>query len=370
MAKVVVLGSYAPSLMLLRWPLLRELIQRGHEVVASCPADEGVAVAEQLDQIGVKWCPIQFHRNRVSVFGDLLLTLKLVRMLRQESPDILITYTIKPNVFGGLAAAMARVPNTAVMVTGLGRAFGGVGLLSTILRRLLRFACRRAKTVFVQNPDNLADLIEKKVLRDDRNVTMTAGSGVDVEVFQPAPLPTPFTTLMMARLLKSKGVAEYLEAASIIHARGLDIKMRLAGWPDHGKDAVPLEDIDKAVSSGAIEYLGHLNGNEAVQEALAAATVYVLPSWHEGTPKSTLEAMAMGRPIVTTNVCGCRETVRQGVNGVLVEPRDPQMLADSIEQMSRDRARLERMGQASREAAISTFDARVVASSMCDALGL
>lgn len=365
MSRVLLLGSYAPSLVLFRAPLLRALVEAGHEVIASAP-DEDPGIPNAMAHLGVLWHPIDFERNRVQPVQDLRLVRRLQHLLRDIQPDRLLCYTIKPNIYGGWAARSEGVPSAA-MVTGLGTMFMNPGWRRTVAKRMLRRACRHHDHVFFQNPDDRDDLVKAGVVEDPSKIVMTAGSGVDLEAFPVQPLPDRPVFLMLARLLESKGVREYLAAASLLKRRCPDVVIRLGGMEDPGSGGIPMQEIHAAVTTGDIEYLGHV---QDVPAALADCSVYVLPSWHEGTPRSVLEAMSTGRAIITTDARGCRETVEDGVNGLLVPLRDPATLAEAMEYMANDSTRRTTMGQAGRQLAESRFDAREVARVIMEALSL
>ena len=365
MSRVLLLGSYAPSLVLFRAPLLRALVEAGHQVIASAP-DEGRGVPSAMEDLGVRWHPINFQRNRVQPLQDLLFVRRLRHHLRKIQPDRLLCYTIKPNIYGGWAACSEGVPSAA-MVTGLGTLFMNPGWRRVMASHMLRRACRHHDHVFFQNPDDRDDLVKAGVVGDPSKIVMTAGSGVDLDAFPLQPLPDQPVFLMLARLLESKGVREYLSAASLLKRRFPNAVVRLGGMEDPGSGGVPMAEIQTAQQSGSIEYIGHV---EDVQQALAHCSVYVLPSWHEGTPRSVLEAMSTGRPVITTNVRGCRETVDDGINGLLVPVRDPASLADAMCVLADNPPLRTKMGQAGRDMAIERFDARRVASTIMQALDL
>ena len=366
MSRVLVFGGLAPTLFLFRAPMLRAMVEAGHEVIASAP-DEDPRVPEAMKALGVGWHPIEFERNRIQPVGDLSLVRRLRATLRELQPDRLLCYTIKPNIYGGWAARAEQIPSAA-MVTGLGMVFLNPGPRRWIAQRMLRRACRHHDRVFVQNPDDRDDLVNAGVVEDSSKIVMTAGSGVDLESFQVQSLPERPVFLMLARLLAAKGVREYLAAAAQVKARYPDAVIRLGGMEDPGSGGVPLSEIRAAESSGAIEYLGYV---EDVHQALADCSVGVLPSWYgEGVPHSNLEAMATGRAIITTDFRGCRETVVDGTNGLLVAPRDAKALADAMVALAEDPKRRSAMGAASRQLAEERFDARVVARQIVDALSL
>ena len=365
MSRVLLLGSYAPSLVLFRAPLLKALVQAGHEVVASAP-DEDSSIAGAMDRLGVRWVPIDFDRNKVQPLKDLQLVRRLRSHLRDIQPDRLITYTIKPNIYGGWAAYSEDVPSAA-MITGLGTMFMNSGVRKRIAERMLRKAVRHHDRVFFQNGDDRDDLVNAGVVEDASKIVMTAGSGVDLEKYPVQPLPDRPVFLMLARLLVAKGVREYLEAAAILKEKHPDAIVRLGGMEDPGSGGVPMSEIQQAVDDGIIEYLGHV---EDVQAALARCSVYVLPSWHEGTPRSVLEAMSTGRAVITTDARGCRETVDHEENGLIVPLRDPASLAGAMSRLASSSELRSEMGNKGRSLAESRFDARQVAAVMLDALSL
>ncbi|MBG84499.1 MAG: glycosyltransferase family 1 protein [Phycisphaerae bacterium] len=365
MSRVLLLGSYAPSLVLFRAPLLKALVQAGHEVVASAP-DEDSSIAGAMEQLGVRWAPIDFERNKVQPVQDLVLVRRLRAHLRDIQPDRLITYTIKPNIYGGWAACSEDIPSAA-MITGLGTMFMNPGIRRGIAQRMLRKAVRHHDRVFFQNGDDRDDLVNAGVVEDASKIVMTAGSGVDLEKYPVQSLPDRPVFLMLARLLVAKGVREYLEAAAILKEKHPDAVVRLGGMEDPGSGGVPMSEIQQAVEDGVIEYLGHVDD---VQAALSQCSIYVLPSWHEGTPRSVLEAMSTGRAVITTDARGCRETVEDGRNGLLVPLRDPHALSNAMHRLASDSALRIKMGIESRNIAQDCFDANQVADVMLRSLNL
>ena len=365
MSRVLVLGGMTRTLTMFRMPMLRAMVAAGHDVIAAAP-DEAPEVPPALESIGVRWQPIEFERNRVQPLRDLRFVSRIRRLIRDVEPDRLLTYTIKPNIYGGWAARAEGVPSAA-MVTGLGTVFMTPGLRRGVATVMLRHACRHHDRVFLQNREDRDDLLHAGVLEDDAKVVMTAGSGVDLDHFPARPRPDAPVFLMLARLLEAKGVREYLEAARRVRAACPDAVVRLAGMEDPGSGGVPMREIEAAVTRGDLEYLGHLAD---VRDALASCSVFVLPSWYEGTPHSVLEAMATGRAIVTTDARGCRETVLPGENGLLVPVRSAEALADAMLELAGDPGRRASMGDRSRRIAEERFDGDRVAATILEALAL
>jgi len=221
--------------------------------------------------------------------------------------------------------------------------------------------------VFFQNTDNLQVFQRYRLLGNPAAAVLVNGSGVDLDRFRVAPLPSAPIFLMIGRLLRDKGVVEYVEAARQVKARHPQAVFRLAGWIDAHPDAISAAQLDAWLQEGVIEYLGYLDD---VRDAIAAASVYCLPSYHEGMPRTVLESMAMGRPILTTDVPGCRATVVEDVNGYLVPSRDVTGLARAMERFVLEPQTIPRMGRASRRIAVEKFDVNQVNAVMLDAMGL
>lgn len=368
---VVVMGGYAPSLVTFRGSLLRAMVERGHRVVACAPS-ASAEVAGALAEMGVSFRDVPFKRTGVRPDQDLRALGALVALFREIRPDVVLGYTIKPVIWGLLAARLARVPRRFAMITGLGYAFMTEGprarLVSEVARRLYRLSLRGADAVFFQNPDDRALFEQLRLVRGPEQGVLINGSGVEVDLYQPAPFPDGAPAfLLIGRLLGDKGVREYVEAARTVRARHPRAVFRLAGWTDENPSSISQRELDSWVREGVIEFLG---GLADVRPAMAAASVYVLPSYREGTPRSVLEAMAMGRPVVTTDAPGCRETVRDGVNGFLVPVRDAAALAGAMERFVADPELAPAMGRESRALALEKYDVRKVNAVILRTMGL
>lgn len=369
---VLVLGGYAQSLVTFRGSLMQAMVARGHRVVACAPAAPP-SVVEALAGMGVAYRDVPFNRTGLRPDEDLRTLAALVALFREVRPDVILGYTIKPVIWGLLAARIARVPRRFAMITGLGYAFMSEGregrVVRAVARRLYRLSLRGADRVFFQNPDDRATFERLRLVRGPRQGVIVNGSGVEVDHYRPAPFPEgPTSFLLMGRFLADKGVREYVEAARMVRARHPEAVFRMAGWPDEkNPTSITQEELDGWLREGVVELLGGLSD---VRPSIAAATVYVLPSYGEGTPRSVLEAMAMGRPIVTTDAPGCRETVRDGVNGFLVPVRDAAALARAMEALVVDRALVERMGRESRRIAEEKYDVHKVNRVILETMGL
>ena len=359
---IAVLGSFAESLISFRGPLLQDLIQLGHRVVACAPAAPAPIVAS-LAAMGVAYRDVPIKRTGLRPDQDLYALCALTALFRKLRPDVVLSYTIKPVTYGLLAARLAGVPRRFAMITGLGYTFIGAGLqaklASAAARQLYRLSLHGAERIFFQNPDDLALFQRLRLLRRSEQAVMINGSGVDIDAFGPTALPEgDVSFLLIARLLKDKGIREYVEAARQVRARYPRTRFHLVGRLDEGNPAaISAQELGAWETEGVVKYLGRLDD---VRPALAATSVYVLPSYREGTPRTVLEAMAMGRPIVTTDAPGCRETVRQGVNGYLVPVRDADALARAMAQFVEEPDLIPAMGRESRRLAEEKYDVHKV----------
>lgn len=369
--KVMILGSFAESLVRFRGRLIEELLNAGREVVA-CAPEIPAAVREYLEGMGARVIEVPMRRAGLNPLSDAALLLHLVRLLRRERPDVLFAYTIKPVVYGGIAVRLVGGIRFTPMITGLGYAFtSGGGLrrrvVSSLAQMLYRFALTSATRVFFQNPDDLAVFIDGGILGLGAPTQLIAGSGIDIYEFQPTPLPQAAVFLMIGRLVADKGVREYASAASMVRKVYPSARFLLAGWVDENPTAITATELGEWVASGNIEFLGKL---EDVRPALSLCSVYVLPSYREGTPRTVLEAMAMGRAVVTTDAPGCRETVVSGENGFLVPSRDAASLALQLKELVAKPGLLAQLGKRSRAIAEDRYDVRKVNAEIIRGMGL
>jgi glycosyltransferase involved in cell wall biosynthesis len=334
MKHILILGSYAPSLLNFRGPFIRELVATGHRVSVGAP-DIDENLRRRLEQLGARVIETKLERNGSHIFSDLRYHQCIFALIKRLRPNLVLTYTIKPNIWGAIAAWRAGVPSYA-LVTGLGFAFSSgekeesirSRSVKLISRRLYRLSSKLNRRVIFQNPDDRADFIALRCLKDDSKTGLVDGSGVDLDYFARSPLPSEVKFLMIARLLVSKGVLEYVEAANTIRKNHPQARFLLVGPLEKGFDSIAPSFLDEWVQDGVIEYRGALDD---IRSVMSEATVYVLPSYREGTPRTVLEAMAMGRAIVTTDAPGCRETIRDGEEGFLIEPRNAHALAVALE---------------------------------------
>ena len=328
--KILLTANTAWNLAHFRIGLIRALQNEGHQVVALSPVDDSVQVFEE---IGVRHLPIEMDNKGTSAFQDLRLINRFRKAFRAERPDIVLSFTIKNNIYGGLAA---RATNTAFIpnVSGLGTAFLSEGWLERVVTGLYRGAFRRLPNVMFQNTDD-RDLFLKKGIVTPNQPVLLPGSGIDLEAFSPTPqnerTNETLSFLLIARLLRDKGVCEFVDAARTLRTRFPELKFQLLGEAGaENRTAISADEVRTWVEEGVVEYLGTTND---VRPYIAASDCVVLPSYREGTPRALLEAAAMGRPLVATDVPGCRNVVAHGENGFLCRVRNASDLARWMEQI-------------------------------------
>jgi glycosyltransferase involved in cell wall biosynthesis len=368
--KIVVVGGAARSLVNFRGPLLEAMVSRGHEVIA-CAPDAPENVREKLAYMGVEYCHVPVKRAGMNPAGDLMTAFHLFCLFRRRRPDAVLGYTAKPVIWGCLATRAVGLPASYAMITGLGYAFIGDGgfrqqAVGRVAAVLYRAALAGTKAVFFQNPDDLADFKKRNLLKNGARTVLINGSGVDLDHYPLSPLPDAPVFLLMARLIGDKGISEYREAARRVRAKYPQARFLLAGGFDENPAAMSKEEIRRWQEEGNIEYLGRL---EDVRPAIAQSRIYVLPSYREGTPRTVLEAMSMGRPVITTDAPGCRETVEHGVNGFLVPVKDSGALAEIMEKFIEQPSLAESMGRESRRIAEQKYDVHKVNRVILEVMG-
>ena len=343
-----------------RLVLARAAAAAGYDVTV---ATHVTTLGQRIMDAGCRVVPLSIRRATTNPFREAGSVVELVGLYRRLKPDLVHHVALKPVVYGSLAARLARVPHVVNAIAGLGWVFISASPTARLIKPLLMTALKRALTprsgrVIVQNPDDRALLLDHALARAS-DIVMVRGSGVDLEEFSATPLPPGVPLVVLpARLLEEKGVAEFAAAARRLHEAGVRVRCVLVGAPDpSNRGAVPQSDIDGWVRAGDVEAWGH-RGDMA--RVLAQATVVCLPTYREGLPKALLEGAAAGRPLVATDVPGCREVVRHGYNGLLVPPRDAAALAAALQCLLEDSSRMASMGRRGREIAEREFGTAVV----------
>ena len=359
MAHVFLISNTSWNIFNFRAALIRALIRAGHRVTAVAPEDE---YSDRVRSLGCGYKPIPMDNAGTNPGKDLVLLFRFRQLFRQEKADIILTYTVKPNVYGTLAAWTVGVP-TICNVTGLGTAFLRRNWLATIVSALYRFALHRACHVFFQNADHYEQFATTRLTPVARS-SLIPGSGVNTEYFSPCDQGyrerrETFRFLLFGRLMLDKGVGEYVEAARELRTRYPKSEFWLMGFVDvANRSAIKMKDIQAWNAEGTIQFIP---ATDDVRPAIAECDCVVLPSYTEGMPRSLLEAGAMGKPMIATDVPGCRDVVKNGETGFLVRPRDSRDLADKMARLlvmpAEDRAR---MGQKARRRMVEEFDERIV----------
>ena len=336
-----------------RLPLAERLRERGDEVIlVSPPGPYGI----KLRSLGFTWHEFDFARKGTNPFAELQTLNRLIALYKTIAPDLVHHFTIKCVLYGGMAARRLDIPNVSA-VTGMGHVFTTHTIKNFILRPFIsaayRYALKRSQVIF-QNPDDQEAFLSLKLVAG-RQAHLIRGSGVNITRFSPT-MSRPVTglnILFVGRLLREKGVAEFVEAASIVRALHPDVHFQIAGEVDAGNPS-SFEDsqIQSWASQGNVVFLGQCLEMPVL---LGSSAICVLPSYREGTPRSLLEAAACALPLVATDVPGCREICRDGVNGILIPPRDANALAAAIIRLLDDAALRKAMGARSREIAVAEF---------------
>jgi len=380
--KVLIIGGITMSLLNFRKNLIQDLLIRGH-IVYTIAGETSEAMLQELTALGVKHFDVAMNRTGINPFKDFKLILTLNRLIRKIQPDVFFGYTIKPVIYGSLAAKHNGVVTIVAMVTGIGYVFTNRGFKAHALAALCSIfywmGFKACCTVIFQNRDDLDLLNRRKILGADQDVRIVNGSGVDLIYYRFHPTPEITRFLLIARLLYSKGIVEYFKAAKILKKKYPETAFALVGSADSNPDCIPAEVINKSVADGIIEYHGYL---EDVRPVIGNSSVYVLPSYREGTPRTVLEAMSMGRAIITTNTAGCKETINltdtngdqkedgliEGANGYLCPVADASALAAAMEKFVMNPSLAKTMGLASLNYAREKYDVDKVNKQIMSAL--
>ncbi|AGB47359.1 glycosyltransferase [Mesorhizobium australicum WSM2073] len=359
--KIVISINTSWNVVNFRKGLIEALRRRGYDVVVVAPRDE---YSSLIPGMGCRHVDIEIDNSGTSPVRDLALLWRYWLILRREKPLAFVGFTIKPNVFGSMAANLNGIP-VINNVSGLGTVFLQGGLLQGIAKALYRLALARSKVVFFQNDDDRMLFVGARIVRKERTALLP-GSGVDLARFSPSPRQRApsgaIVFLLVARLLWDKGVGEFIEAARLVRRQAPAVRFQLLGFLDvENRTAVSRAEIEQWVDEGLVEYLG---ATDDVRPFLDAADCVVLPSYREGTPRSLLEAAAMGKPLIATDVPGCKEVVDHAVNGFLCKVRDASDLsARMIDFVTMDGHSRDAMGNESRKKVERQFSETIVVES-------
>ena len=371
MCKILVIASFTPSLLNFREPMLRSFQDVGYEVVTCSPNPDQDSL-NRLSKLNIKHISYPLQRTGKNPFADWKTFRSLTKIMKHEKPDHVFSYTVKPVVFGGMAAKATKTPHIHALITGLGTAFQGSGFkrsfLNLVVKKLYRFGLSGCESVIFQNPDDKKLFIDIKLV-DPQKTHLVNGSGVDLDYFKQAPFPDgPISFLLIARLIKEKGIRVYVEAARIVKREFPETTFRIVGFFDNHPESISESEMDSWVNDGIIEFCGRADD---VRPFLTNTHVYCLPSYYrEGLPRSVLEAMAIGRPVITTDAPGCRELVRKPDNGFLVPVKNVDAVANSMISFCKQPSLISEMGQNSRLIAEQRFDVHAINRVILNILGI
>jgi len=349
--KVLILVNHNVVIYNFRKELVQRLVAEGYEVYLSCP--QGNRIAE-LKEMGCHFIETDVERRSKNPFKDLGLLSHYKKMMKQVRPDIVLSYTIKPNIYGGIAARKFKIPQLA-NITGLGTSIENGGLSSKLILMLYKFGIKSAKMVFFQNQNNYDFFYSKGIIKD--NASILPGSGVNLQEFCYEPYPensNDTVLLIIGRMMKNKGTGEIIEAAKIIREKHKNVIFRFIGFPDDDWESI----INDAVNKGLIEYPGNQTD---VHSFIKDSHATLMASYHEGMSNVLLETAATGRPVIASDIPGCREIFDEGVSGFGFQPRDADSMVKAIERfLSLSTVQRAKMGLAGRAKVEMYFDRQIV----------
>jgi len=345
-----------------RGDLIKRIISCGYEVIVTGPNRVDV---EKIEALGAHFVEIPMNKNGVNPKEDLKYQKALYELFKKEKPDVVLGYTSKPVIYGSIAAKKAGVPHKVAMITGLGYAFTAqtkkAKAIRAVMSVLYKKALNCADTVIFQNPDDREQFVSSGLVKSEK-CRVVNGSGVNTNRFSVADYPDKITFFMLSRVMYSKGIREYLRACELVKEKHPEVRFMLLGACENIQDSLSKEDLAPYVEKGIIEHFGE---TDRVEDYYKQCSVYVLPSYREGTPRTVLEAMSMGRAIITTDAPGCRETVIDGKTGFLVPVKNAEAVAEKMTEFIENPELIKTLGAASAEYAREKFSVDKVNDDMC-----
>ncbi len=367
MKKFILISPKNRTVYNFRGDLIKTIINKGYEVVVTGPNKIDV---DKIEALGARFVEVPINKNGINPLADMKYMLALRKLMKKERPDATLGYTIKPAIYGAMAAKLAGVKSRTSMITGAGYLFTAktvkAKLTGIIGKSLYKLGLGCANHVIFQNEDDLHEFTEMQLVNKQKCAVVN-GSGVNMEHFAVAPLPEKPVFFMLSRALYSKGVKEYLDACRIVHSKYPEVRCMYLGAIEPMPDAIPQDVVQSYIDDGSIEYYGE---TPDVRQYTAQCSVYVLPSYREGTPRTVLEAMSMGRPIITTDVPGCRSTVIDGKNGFLIPAYNAEAVAEKMIWFIDHLEAIRKMGEESYNYCARKFEVSAVNSSMLKIMGL
>lgn len=344
-----------------RGDLIKDLQKKGYQVFVSIPDLTNI---EKIEELNVSYRVIKLSKHGLNFFDDLNYILNLTKYIKKIKPDLILAYTVKPIVYGSISSRISGVKNFYSMVEGLGFVFISKSIkakiLNVIIRYLYKLAFKLSKKIIFLNDDDLKLFTISKITKKEKSFVVN-GAGINLEKFKPLPYPEKITFFMLSRLLKSKGVMQYLYACEKIKRKYPQIKCMLLGKIENMPDAIPEKEIMKFVEKGVVELF---NETENVLDFYKESSVYVLTSYREGIPRTVLEAMACARPIIVTEVPGSKETLKEGYNGFFVPLNDVDKLVEKMEWFIENKEQIQTMGKNSYDLCVEKFDVKKVNKSL------
>lgn len=359
--KIIILSTDANSLINFRYEFIKSLKAYDYDVVACAPFDNNwERVASKLNLINVRLLKVVLNNSSFNPIKDLFSLIALCKLLKQEAPTCIFNYFTKSIIYGSLAASFSKLDDIYSMIAGLGYAFTDKSykryLVNSIVKMLYRISLKYNKKIFFQNKDDVKLFLNNNIVKKNQ-VVLINGSGVDTNYFNYTVPPKLISFLFVGRLLKDKGIYEYFNAAKKIKLKYPHVVFNIAGEITSNPSSITKQTLKNWQKSGVIEYLGFVKD---IRKALHEASIFVLPSYREGIPRSGLEALSVGRPIITTNAPGCKEIVQENYNGYLVPIKNDIELAKAMEKLILNPVLIINMGINSRKIAVERFNVHEV----------
>lgn len=368
---ILMVSSNSHSLLNFRRELLERFLERNFSVVVSAPVDEHTKyLVEIFEKLKIKFVPFEIQNNRKNIFFDLLSIFNLIKIIKSNKIDCIFCYHMKPVIYGSIVARALGLKHIYAMITGLGYVFTenegfSISMTRSLLEKLLLFSLLLNKKVFFQNKDDFDFICNSERLKNSS--VIVNGSGVDVDFFKLTDIPKTLSFLFVGRLLVHKGIYEYVGAARILKKKYPHVSFKIAGGFHSNPTAISEGDLKNWIQEGIIDYLGDVHDMLPIFQA---SSVCVLPSYREGCPRSLLEAMAVGRAIITTDTPGCRETVIENENGYLVPIKNIKKLSEAMEKCIHSPSLMKEMGLKSRHLAEEKFNVHKVNKVILEGMGL
>lgn len=366
--KILVISPKNKTVFNFRGDLIKDMIAKGNDVYVTGPNKEFI---EDINLLGIKkFIEVPFIKDNTSIKGDLIYFKKLKDTIKEIKPDLIFSYTIKPVIYGSIAGNLCGVKKIYSMVTGLGRIYASDGIKTRIIRNIIKYlykiAFKGCNKVIFQNSDDIEEFIKEKYLPEEKCVIVN-GSGVNMERFYRTAIPQDPVFLMVSRIIKEKGVLDFAKAARIVKEKVPNARFIILGGYDNSIGALKESDIKEYIEDGSIELPGEVKDPVSFYNK---SSVFVLPSYYkEGLPRTILEGMACGRPIITTNWTGCKEPIIDGVNGYLIPIKNPIELANKIYILATNRKKILEMSNAAYKTCLENYEVGIVNNQMRKIMG-